>query len=147
MKSTTGVSFDTAPDADAIQYVREGLTAYNRSQAVDAGVQSVTIVLHDSTGRVVGGLLGATYWGWLVVEVLWVSEGLRGLGNGSTLLSMAEQEAIRRGCHHAHLDTMSFQARAFYEQAGYAVFGTLPALPLGHSRYFMQKVLTQGLTG
>jgi hypothetical protein len=25
-----------------------------------------------------GGLLGATYWGWLVIEILWLDESIRG---------------------------------------------------------------------
>ena len=28
----------------------------------------------------------------------------------------AEKEAIRRGCHHVHVDTMSWQAPKFYEK-------------------------------
>ncbi len=139
--------FDTTPDPNAIQAVRDGLIAYNRAQAQDDAFQPLSIVLRDPTGRVVGGLLGATYWGWLVIEILWVAEGLRGQGHGRTLLAMAEREATRRGCHHAHLDTMSFQARPFYERVGYTVFGTLCDIPWGHSRYFMQKALDRDAGG
>ncbi len=141
MTSADRLAYDTAPDPAAIQAVRDGLIAYNRVQAPDVAFQPLSIVLRDPTGRVVGGLLGATYWGWLVIQVLWVDDGLRGHGHGRTLLTMAEREARRRGCHHAHLDTMSFQARPFYEHAGYTVFGTLRDLPQGHSRFFMQKAL------
>jgi GNAT superfamily N-acetyltransferase len=144
MSSATTVVCDLAPDAEAILAVRDGLIAYNRTKAEDDHFQPVTIVLRDPEGHVVGGLLGATYWGWLVVEILWVAEGFRGQGRGRTLLDMAEQEALRRGCRHAHLDTMIFQARAFYEHAGYTIFGTLRDLPLGHSRYFMSKTLDRG---
>ncbi len=134
------LAYDTAPDPAAIQAVRDGLIAYNRVQAPDVAFQPLSIVL----GRVVGGLLGATYWGWLVIQVLWVYDGLRGHGHGRTLLTMAEREARRRGCHHAHLDTMSFQARPFYEREGYTVFGELHDIPVGHSKYFMQKALGHG---
>ena len=58
------------------------------------------------------------------------------------MLAMAEQEALRRGCHHAHLDTLDFQAPAFYEKLGYTLWGTLEDLPLGHQRYFYQKELS-----
>ncbi len=88
-----------------------------------------------------GGLLGGTYWGWLYVEILWVAEHVRGAEHGRALLAAAEQEAVRRGCRHAHLDTMSFQSRSFYERQGYTVFGELRDIPAGHQRYFMQKAL------
>ena len=56
-------------------------------------------------------------------------------------MSMAEGEAMKRGCHAAWLDTFEFQARAFYERIGYSCFGTLPDFPKGSSRYFMSKAL------
>ena len=34
---------------------------------------------------------------------------------------MAENEAIRRGCKHAHLDTMDWQALDFYLGMGYTL--------------------------
>jgi hypothetical protein len=48
---------------------------------------------------------------------------------------------MRRGCHHALLDTFDFQAREFYEKLGYAVFGSLDDFPRAHVRLFMKKAL------
>ena len=93
-------------------------------------------------GNVVGGLVGATVWGWLLVKELWVAEGHRGNGYGRALVQAAEMEAQKRGCHHAMLDTFDFQARDFYEHRGYAVFGELDDFPRGHVRYFMRKTLS-----
>ena len=52
----------------------------------------------------------------------------------------AEEEARRRGCHHAWVDTQ-FGARPFYEKLGYRVFGELPDYPPGYNRSFLQKAL------
>ena len=60
---------------------------------------------------------------------------------GSRLMSLAEAEAMKRGCHAAWLDTFEFQAKAFYERIGYSCFATLPDFPKGSSRYFMWKDL------
>jgi len=57
-------------------------------------------------------------------------------------MATLEQAARQRGCQYAHLDTFSFQARPFYEDLGYTVFGTLDDYPPGHQRFFMQKALT-----
>ena len=52
----------------------------------------------------------------------------------------AEQEALRRGCHHAWVDTQ-FGARGFYERLGYRCFGELPDYPAGFTRTFLSKKL------
>ena len=88
-----------------------------------------------------GGLVGETFWDWLHVDLLWVAEELRGRGYGSRLLAAAEAEAVRRGCGHAYLETLGFQAPDFYRARGYRVFGELADFPPGHTRYFMRKSL------
>lgn len=56
-------------------------------------------------------------------------------------MRLAEEEAVRRGCLGAWLDTFSFQARGFYERLGYSVFGVIEGYPPGHSRFFLKKTL------
>lgn len=128
----------TQTDRDAII---GGLTAYNRSHVGERDSQSLAIVLRSEQGEVLGGILGASYWGWLHIDILWVNESLRGGGYGQKLLKAAEEEGIRRGCGHIYLDTFSFQALPFYKKNGYEVFGELPDFPEGHSRYFLTKRL------
>jgi len=41
-------------------------------------------------------VIGSTYWGWLLVQFLWVDERIRGRGYGRLLLTTAEREAMRR---------------------------------------------------
>jgi GNAT superfamily N-acetyltransferase len=136
------VSLEDNPSEDDLRAVREGLRQFNRLHASDDNYRPLVLFLRGPDGRMAGGLLGETYWGWLHVGDLWLEEGIRGRGFGSRLLDLAEQEALRRGCRRAHLDTMSFQALPFYERRGYQVFGTLQDLPPGHSRYFLWKSLS-----
>ena len=134
-------SFEESPDAKDHQIIRDGLTAYNLNFVPDAQYKALNIILRDADDCVVGGLVGNTYWGWLYVTLLWVDERVRGDGFGRQLLLKAEGEALRRGCRHAHLDTLDFQAPDFYEKQGYTLWGTLDDLPDGHKRYFYQKEL------
>ena len=101
----------------------------------------MALFVRDAQGTVVGGLTGGTYWGWLYITHLWVAEHLRGQDYGSRLLAEAEREALRRGCHHVYLDTQDFQALPFYQKRGYTVYGVLDDMPIGHTRYSMQKDL------
>jgi GNAT superfamily N-acetyltransferase len=121
--------------------VRTGLRQFNLLHAPADNHLTIEIFLRDAKGEIFGGLLGDTYWGWLYVGILWVDESVRGQGYGHRLLHAAEEEALKRGCHSVHLDTMSFQAQPFYEKEGYAVFGVLPDLPKGHERIFLYKSL------
>jgi GNAT superfamily N-acetyltransferase len=119
------------------------LVQFNESQAGPSGSRPLVVELRGADGAVVGGLWGATAYGWLFTQLLVVPEKSRGQGLGRELLSMAETEAMKRGCHAAWLDTFEFQARAFYERIGYSCFATLPDYPKGSSRYFMRKELGQ----
>jgi GNAT superfamily N-acetyltransferase len=115
------------------------LVAYNQSRAGPVDSRPLVVIVKDAAGEVVGGLWGRTAYGWLFVELLAVPESLRGSGIGREVMGRAEQEAIRRGCHGAWLDTFEFQARGFYEKLGYTCFGELADYPTGFSRYFMKK--------
>jgi GNAT superfamily N-acetyltransferase len=129
------------PQPDDVAIVRAGLSAYNRRHAPDDTFESLTLFVRDAHGAVIGGLLGGTIWYWLYVDILWLSDELRGQGYGSRLLTEAEGMAIKRGCIGAHLDTMSFQALGFYERHGYTVYGVLDNFPPGHRKYLLQKPL------
>jgi len=72
---------------------------------------------------------------------MWLQEEFRGLGYGRKLLSLAEDEARKRGAEYAYLDTFSFQAPDFYKKLGDEVFGELGDFPVGHQRYFLKKEL------
>ena len=80
---------------------------------------------------------GATY-----TSTCFVSENLRRSGIGRELMSKAEQEAYRRGCRSAWLDTFSFQARGFYKRQGYVLFGSLDGYPANHHRFFLTKTIS-----
>lgn len=118
-----------------------GISDFNANQAGDDQGRNLCFVLQERDGKVVGGVIGATYWDWLYINLMWIREDQRGRGYGSLLLDAAEDEARLRGARHAYLDTFSFQAPAFYKKHGYEVFGTLHEFPKGHQRYFLTKSL------
>jgi GNAT superfamily N-acetyltransferase len=128
-------------DQPAWEIIGGGLTAFNQQQAGDDHGENLCYVLKDTDGEIVGGVIGATYWDWLYINLMWISEDLRGRGYGKELLLLAEEKARQRGAKHAYLDTFSFQAPGFYKKLGYEVFGVLQDFPHGHQRYFLKKNL------
>lgn len=129
------------PSKKETELIREALFEFNREKVGDDGHTPLNIVEYDADGNIIGGILGGTYWGWMYVDILWVHENHRGKGIGAKLLTEAETEAKARGCHHVHLDTMSWQAPKFYEKHGYSVIGILPDIPKGNQKYLLMKAL------
>jgi GNAT superfamily N-acetyltransferase len=132
------VAPDAPSDADRAT-ILAALAAFNRAHA-DAGVVGpLAVLLQDDQGGTVGGLWGATLFGWLKIELLFVPRPQRGTAVGRTLMARAERLAAERGCIGAFVDTYSFQARGFYEKLGYSLLGTIQDQPPGGARHFLQK--------
>ena len=129
------------PSEREIQFVKDSLFGFNQSIVGDDGHAPLNVVEYDARGNVIGGILGGTYWGWMYVDILWVHEHHRNKGIGSKLLREAEREAVGRGCHHIHLDTMSWQAPEFYKKHGYEAIGVLSDIPSGNQKYLLMKAL------
>ncbi|HEY0734411.1 MAG TPA: GNAT family N-acetyltransferase [Herpetosiphonaceae bacterium] len=141
---TYQITLEEWPASADTDTIRKGLDGYNEAHVGATKWQPFAVFIRDDDNTIIGGLAGGTYWGWLYVELLWISEEVRGQGYGGRLLTMAEAKAIELGCRYAHLDTMSFQALPFYERHGYSVFGVLDDVPAGSGerRYWLRKTLT-----
>ncbi len=115
------------------------LDASSRSLIGPAQPRLLVIPIRGNDGTLAGGFWGATMFEWLHVGLLFVPESLRGQGVGAALMATAEDEARKRGCRGAFVDTFSFQAAPFYEKLGYVRFGTLEDYPPGHSQIYFSK--------
>ena len=136
-----------AADADELgAAVLRGIRAADPPDVGPRDWRPLALALRAPDGELVGGLYGATMWGWLLVDGLWVAETLRGQGQGRRLLLAAEGEGRERGCRGARLGTFDFQARTFYERLGYRVLGELPGFPAGHTHYELWKTF-EGASG
>lgn len=129
------------PSKNEIDFIRKALFEFNSAIVGEDGYEPLNIIEQDAAGNIIGGILGGTYWGWMYIDILWVREDCRRKGLGSKLLIEAEKEAIRRDCHHVHVDTMSWQAPKFYEKHGYETIAILPDIPKGNQKYLLMKSL------
>lgn len=123
-----------------VQGLRQCLEAHNAAVAdVRANSRSVTWVVRDSAGELIGGLAAEARYGWLHIRLMWVNPERRGEGAGRALLHRAESLAREAGLLGMVTDTSSFQAPDFYTAHGFAVIGELPDLPPGHTTYYLAK--------
>lgn len=125
-------------------WVEQALLAELRTTAPQGVNDSITLIAQDCAGRV-GGLHGATSYGWLLIKTLWIEPAYRRRGLGRQLLDHAFGEARRRGCHSAWLDTSNSAAARFYQASGFEPYGRLTDTPTqsppGHWRWFLRRAL------
>jgi len=129
------------PSPDDVAIITQGLTAFNEAEVGPSERQALAVLIRDEEGRTIGGLSGYTSWCWLFTQLLFIPASLQRQGWASRLLTQAEDEARRRGCHGAWIDTFNPNARKAYERHGYEVFGELPDFVSGRTRTFLKKML------
>jgi ribosomal protein S18 acetylase RimI-like enzyme len=124
----------------ATREIFKALGAYNKAATGTSDYRQLAITVRDK-GKIVGGLVAETYWNWMYVRSLWLSERHRRKGWGSKLMRTAETEARKRRVRNVFLDSFTFQAPGFYAKLGYREFGRLKDFPVGHDRVYMTKAL------
>ena len=129
------------PTDKEIAFVNNALQKFNDEKVGPDNHELLNIVEYDNSGNIIAGILGGTYWGWMHIDILWFDENHRKQGLGTQLLKAAESEAINRGCHSVHVDTMSWQAPDFYKKHGYEIISELNDIPNGNKKYHLIKKL------
>lgn len=130
-------------DIQNTDYIRNSLYTYNKGKA-DASFEEISLLLKDVNNQVSGGLLSHRFGSSIFIEILWVSEELRGCGCGSKLLKELESIAEKSNVRVILLDTFDFQAPDFYIKHGYEIVGTVKDSPLpGNTKYYFKKTLSE----
>jgi GNAT superfamily N-acetyltransferase len=133
------------PQKEDLKILSEGIKSYNQQHIPDTVVfeedTKFAVFAKDDNGKVIGGIRACAYWNYCILELLWLSDKTRGLGVGSKLIDAFEKFAFDKGFNYVRTETVSFQARPFYEKLGYTVYGELPNYPKGHTTYCLYKEL------
>ncbi len=129
------------PAEEDIQPIYEGLKAHNIPFIGEVPEQQAACVLYSTDGSTVGGTVARLWGSWLIIKYLWVDPSLQKTGMGTKLLRSLEDHAVSVGCTKALVDTLSFQARPFYEKHGYQCQMTLEDYPKDAQLHFLTKSL------
>lgn len=141
MSQGFSIRISDAVTADDRSELEERLHAFNVESTGFRDARDLSCLLRDAEGTLVAGIDGFTWGGYAHVEVLWVSEPLRGKGLGRTLLEAAEAEARERGCSSIVVSSHEFQAPGFYANLGYHPVGATEDTPVGDRELHFQKRL------
>jgi hypothetical protein len=113
------IQIEGDPDGTIAAEIEGRLIEALRRNVPSNDSEPITLVARDGP-TIIGGLIGSTSYGWLLVKVLWVAEEMRCRAD---LMAQAEALARARGCHGVWLDTSSADAERFYVRLGYKSFG------------------------
>lgn len=139
------IEVTTSPNKYDLETLSKGIKSYNQKYISDDVVfepdTKFAVFAKGENGKVIGGIRAAAFWNYCIIELLWLSDEARGQGIGSKLMDAAEDFAKAKGFGYMRTETLSFQAKPFYEKHGYKVFGELPDYPKGHVTYCLVKEL------
>jgi len=140
-----------APTDRDVEEIKNRMRKFNSNFVPQQKLRALGIFVEDENGEKQAGIVAETVGNWMYIQILWVDESLRGKDVGTQLINEAEEEAKARGCRYALVDTLSFQARPFYERMGYSLQLALedyiadiraPAdAPSAHTRFYLTKRL------
>lgn len=139
------IELHDAPATDDLQIISQGIKAYNQAYLPDEVVfepdTRFAVFARNGEGCIVGGIRANAYWNYCLIELLWLTAEVRGVGVGSKLVAETERYARSKGFRFMRTETVDFQAKPFYEKLGYEVYGQLADFPAGHTTYCLVKKL------
>lgn len=90
----------------------------------------------------IGGIIATQWMNTCHINLLAVSSPYRNQKIGLQLLEKAESFAQSQDARYLTVHTQDYQAKSFYEQFGYTVFGRIPDMPFtGTTKYYLVKDL------
>lgn len=104
-------------------------------------VNSFDLCIEDDKGNILGGATGASLFGSLHVDTLFLVELIRNRGFGSKLMLETEKLGRERGCTFATVNTMDWQALGFYQKLGYVLEFTREGFEKDSKMYMLRKPL------
>jgi GNAT superfamily N-acetyltransferase len=142
---------DASADCTFARDLETALLADLRATSTQAQNSRIDLAVRDDGGALLAGLAATTSYGWLRVNMLWVSADHRRTGLGRQLMQRAIAQSLEKGCHATWLETSSPQARDFYTRLGFETFADLTNdaddVPRGHARWFLRRRLVSPLFG
>ncbi len=121
MSKSYKISYSEQPTLEEESVLLEGI---KHEAAKAKGLTAITpfaFFMRDDHNTIVAGIKGASYYGCLYIDSLWVSPKYRNRGWGSELVRKSEKLAHERKCTFISLTTMDWEALPFYQKLGYQI--------------------------
>jgi GNAT superfamily N-acetyltransferase len=132
---------DAQPDPADVTFLEDRVVGATVEATGHRDLRELAVFVRRD-GEPVAGIYGWTWGGCCELQYLWVDPSLRGQGLATRLMTAAEDEARRRGCHQVVLFTHDTQAPGLYARRGYEAVGTVDGYPAGHAAHWFRLPLT-----
>lgn len=144
-KAAVGLTMEEWEESAAVPQLQQWCDADAQARATPPVpplvATEITFKLLNADGSTAAASTSMVVWNELHAHIIAVLPGQQRRGVGTTVLRKLEELAREHGCDHIMLETMTWQARPFYEKNGFEWFATQENLPPGQSRYRMVKFL------
>jgi ribosomal protein S18 acetylase RimI-like enzyme len=137
------VTMHTLTDDKTVQYISKRIREFNSDKlGLPSNQKSpIQLLLKDSRGETIGGIIANQWWTTLEIYSLWVDEHYRKKGYGKQLIQEVEGRAKAKGCKQVILNTLDFQAPGFYKKLDYELCAECKDYLEGHNLYYFRKQL------
>jgi N-acetylglutamate synthase-like GNAT family acetyltransferase len=130
-----------------IDAIEDRINEHNSHATGSHDGQSLAFVIHNESGRMIGGVSGYTWSGISELKQMWIDEAYRGRGYARSLLNAFIAEARHRGVRRIWVSSYDFQAPGLYEKAGFKRVAELEGWPEGHINVLLCKTLSAASRG
>lgn len=121
MTTKYSIKREKNPHHDDVQVLGAGIMDYATQKKGHNPIEFYAFFIRDENNAIRGGCSCCDLYGCLYVDELWLEESLRGKGYGTQLMMAAEKLGKELGCTFAAVNTMDWEALAFYKKLGYEI--------------------------
>ena len=126
---------------DVTKYLAEGINDYSLQKVEIAGKGDPVAFVAKDGHTIVGGMTVEVFYGQLHIKLLFVEDAYRKHGIGKKLMEEALNFGREAKCCQAFVETMSFQARGFYEKLGFSLEFSRIGYACGAKNHYFKKDL------
>jgi ribosomal protein S18 acetylase RimI-like enzyme len=139
--SGTHLTVEADVKREDVKFLEKSLNEFNARTTGISDIKAFALFARAPDGSPIAGAFGWTWGGTCHIRLLFVSEDMRGQGQGTMLMRAAEEEAKSRGCQQIVVETHDFQAPAFYQKLGFKIVGRVNDYPRGSQFLMLVKHL------
>ena len=138
---TYTIHAESTPRPEDVQWLCDGIMHNAKNVRDLEAVEFFGVFLRDDQGTLQGGLNGDILYGGMYISQLFIAKPLQLMGYGSQLMQKADALAREKQCNFISVNTMDFEALAFYQKHGFQIEFSRHGYRNGSVFHFLRKDL------
>ena len=127
-------------DNNLKKIIYDGFEEYSIEKIGESGIEDpISFYIEDSFGNIISAVVCNVFHGSLHIKYVWTHKDHRNKGYAINLMKEAFDFAIEREFPFAFVETMNYQAPAFYQKLGFEIEFIREGYSHSSSFYYMRK--------